>query len=93
VRRQLLALQRGFGQESKQDTGLANLEEDVTARLLADDREAKDRPVKGFRSPDVIDLDGGFDNGPDLHDSPRSLRPLSIRFAQLSRPQRQPEGD
>jgi hypothetical protein len=35
VRRQLVAPQRGFGQESEQDTGLANLEEDVTARLQA----------------------------------------------------------
>src|SRR6516162_2385996 len=37
VRRQRAALPRGFGQESEQDTGVASLEEDVTARLLADD--------------------------------------------------------
>src|SRR5262245_13770392 len=49
VRRQLVALQRGFGQESEQDVGLARLDEDVTARLLADDREAQNCPVEGFR--------------------------------------------
>src|SRR5262249_30209462 len=94
MRRQLVALQRGFGQESEQDAGLARLEENVTARLRADDRQAKDRPVEGFRRPEVIDVDGGFDNGLDLHDSLHpgwSLRPLPIQFTQLSRPQRQPE--
>ena len=47
--RQRVTLQRGFGPESEQDAGLAHLKEDVTARLLADEREAQDRPVEGFR--------------------------------------------
>src|SRR5262249_4044408 len=34
-----------------------------TARLLAHDPKAQDRPVKGFRSLEVIDVDGGFDDG------------------------------
>jgi hypothetical protein len=92
MRRQLVALQRGFGQESEQDAGLANPKEDVTARLLAHDPQAQDRPVEGFRSLEVIDVYGSFDNGPDLHDGLRLFRPLPIQFTQLPRPQRQPEG-
>jgi hypothetical protein len=71
-----------------------NREENVTARFLADDREAQDCPVEGFRSLEVIDVDGGFNNGLDFQGSLHpgwSLRPLSIQFAQLPRPQRQPE--
>jgi hypothetical protein len=37
MRRQLVAVQRGVGQESEQDAVLARLEEDVTARLPAHD--------------------------------------------------------
>src|SRR5262249_18153027 len=48
-------------------TGLADLEENVTARFLADDREAKDCPVEGFRRLEVIDVDGGFDDGLNAH--------------------------
>src|SRR5262245_66478732 len=67
MRRQLVALERGFGQESQQDAGLAHLEENVTARLLADDPQAQDSPVEGFRSLEVIDVDGGFDDRLDAH--------------------------
>jgi hypothetical protein len=67
MRRQRVALQRSFSQESEQDAGLANLEENVTARLLAHDPQAQDHPVEGFRSLEVIDVNGSFDNGPDLH--------------------------
>src|SRR5262249_43328394 len=38
MRRQMLALQRSFGHECEQDAALARLEENVMARLLADDR-------------------------------------------------------
>src|SRR5512135_3178486 len=72
--------------------GLANPKEDVTARLLAHDPQAQDRPLEGFRSLEVIDVYGSFDNGPDLHDGLRLFRPLPIQFTQLPRPQRQPEG-
>src|SRR5262245_9231784 len=67
MRRQRVALQCGFGQESEQDTGLADLGENVTARFLADDREAKDCPVEGFRRLEVIDIDGSFDDGLNWH--------------------------
>jgi hypothetical protein len=40
MRRQPVALKRGFRQESEQNTGVARLEENVTARLLADHRQA-----------------------------------------------------
>src|SRR5947208_711046 len=59
----------GFGQESKQDAGLSRLEENVTAGFLADDRQAQNRPVEGFRRSEVIDVDGSFDHGPDCQDS------------------------
>src|SRR5262249_20646813 len=64
------------------EAGLANLKENVTARLLADDPQAQDRPAKGFRSLEVIDIDSGFDNGLDLHESllwGRSICPPSPR--------------
>ena len=77
MRRQLVALQRGVGQESEQDTGLANLEENVAARLRAHDPQAQDRLVEGSRRLEVIDVDGGFDNGLS---SP--VRPPSIQFHQ-----------
>src|SRR5262245_4987921 len=48
IQRQLLALEGGFGQEPDQDTGLADLEEDVTARLRAN---AGDTGADGLRSP------------------------------------------
>jgi hypothetical protein len=70
MRRQLVALERCVSQERKQHICLANLEEDVMSRLLADGREAQDSPVEGFRSSEVIDVDGGFDNSVDLHDKP-----------------------
>ena len=63
MRGQLIALERGFGQESEQDAGLAHLEEDVTARLPAHDPQAQHRPVEGFRSLVVIDVDGSFGGG------------------------------
>jgi hypothetical protein len=69
MRGQLVALERGFGQESKQDAGLANLEENVTARLLADDAQAQERPVERFGRLELIDVDGGFNNGLDFRDS------------------------
>src|SRR5262249_12546411 len=79
VWRQRVAPQRGLGQECEQDTGLASLKEDVTARLLADDRQAQDRPVEAFRRPEVIDVNSGFDNGLDVYahlQSGRSFRRL-----------------
>jgi len=81
MRRQRIALQRGFGQECQQHITLAHLEENMTARLLADDREAKDGLVEGFRRLEVIDVDGSFDDGLDLQDSLRSFRPLPIQLA------------
>ena len=41
VKRQLVAFQHGFGQESKQDTAFTNLQENMTDRLTADYPEAK----------------------------------------------------
>src|SRR5215831_10529788 len=52
------------------------------ARLFGHDPQAKDCPVEGFRRLEVIDVDGGFDNGLDLHDGLRpgwSFRPRSSR--------------
>jgi hypothetical protein len=72
MRRQLVALQRGFGSESQQDAGLARREEDVTTRLLAQDPQVQDPSVEGFRSLQVIRANGDFGNGPGPHESLRS---------------------
>src|SRR5262249_12565573 len=83
VSRQLAALERGFGQEGEQDTGLADLKENVTAWLLADDRQAQNRLVEAFRRLEIIDVKGGFNNGLDLQGSlpsGRTFRPLTIQF-------------
>jgi len=41
VKRQLVAFQHGFGQESKQDTAFTNLQENMTNRLVYDNPQAK----------------------------------------------------
>jgi hypothetical protein len=69
MRRQLVALPRGVGKESEQDIAVAHSKENVVTRLFADDREAQNRQVEGFRRLEVIDINGGFDNGLDFHDS------------------------
>src|SRR5579864_1400881 len=64
---EMISLQCGFGNESQQDTRLADLEEDMTPSLLPHDPQAQDRPVECFCRHEVIDVDGGFDNGLDFH--------------------------
>src|SRR5260370_39417161 len=86
MRRQLALLQRGFGDESKQDIGLANLEEDATARFFGNYTKAQDIPIKTLSFVEVMDIDGGFNNGVDIHDClhlSRSFRSLAILFAEL----------
>jgi hypothetical protein len=67
VRRQRAALPRGLGPEGEQHAGPARLKEDVMSGLGAEDGKAQDRAVKSFRGPKILDVDGGFDNGLDLH--------------------------
>jgi hypothetical protein len=64
---QLVALQRGFGPESQKDTGLANLEENVTAMLLVHDPQTENRRIEFFRRLEIVDVDGGFDDGFGFH--------------------------
>ena len=44
-------------------TLLAHLKENVMARFFANDRQAQNRPVKGFNFLEIIHVDGGFDDG------------------------------
>jgi hypothetical protein len=67
VRPQRVALPRGLGPEGEQDAGSARLEEDVMPRLGAQDGKAQNRAVKRFRRLEILDVDGVFDNGLDLH--------------------------
>ncbi len=66
MRRQLVALQRGFCYECQEHGAIAHLKENVMPRLLANDPQAQDRSVEAFRSLEVIGIDGGFDKGLDL---------------------------
>ena len=67
MRWQVVALECGGGVECQQNTALAHLEEDVMARLFAHDPQAEDIPVEVFGGVEVVGIDGGFDDGMDVH--------------------------
>ena len=56
VARQMIALERGFGKECQENTAGTDLEENVTACFLGDDREAQDRPIEGFGFVQVVNI-------------------------------------
>jgi hypothetical protein len=68
-----VALQRRLSQECQQDAGIANLKENMTANLFADHSQAEDWPVELLGGIEVIDVNGGFNNGLDSHLGPTTL--------------------
>ena len=69
----MFALQGRFSQEGKQDAGLAYLEENVMARFLAHDPQAKDSSVEILGGVEVINVNGGLDDGFEVHGDPLAL--------------------
>jgi hypothetical protein len=67
MRRKLVPFQRGLGEEGQEDAGIADLEENMTARLLAKSSQAEDSSVKVLGGVEVIDVDGGLNDGVDVH--------------------------